>query len=122
MEACQKCGQPKISAGPLCGKCVTPTAYLKQFEKLDTDAKGLTRDITYVDSLESFDNEAPMAQAVDISAFTSGWAAGLMLAQIEYTSRMTYRKPKTRVLNVSNARTFRPHHCGTCERTRPGNV
>jgi hypothetical protein len=123
MGSCEKCGGLKLNASPICGRCVGPAEYEKQMKALApvSEAWRMEERTTYVD-LSEFQDEAPLTKSVDVSAFTSGWAAGLMMSQMEYASRMTYRKPKTRVLDVSNARTFRPHHCVTCERTRHGNV
>jgi hypothetical protein len=117
MKTCQTCKRQMLSDGLICGACKPPA--VKPNLPGDRTGENGRREMPMLDSYE---NEASLSKSVDISAFTSGWAAGLMMGQLEYCNRMTYRKPKTRVLDISNGRSYRPHHCGTCEKTRSGNV
>lgn len=119
MKSCAKCGRPQLSDSAVCGRCEYPKLGTKQ---IPTDNKSKNGDYERTLDAVPVDHAASLAKAVDMTAFRSGWAAGLMMAQVEYCQKLIYRKPKTRVLDVSNARTYRPHRCDTCEKTRPGNV
>lgn len=115
-KTCTQCNRPMISAGPVCGRCDPPKLFTDQ---LPTDRKGENgrRELPWE---EGFQNETPLSKAVDVSAFTSGFAAGMMMAQLDFCHRMTYRKPNVQIVDTGNARTTRFCHCGKCTRGRCG--